>query len=784
MWTRQATGWTFTVIPAPVMPYTPVPTSLFVGPSPVTVPQGQTGQLTAAVFDQIGASIPGEPVSFLSQNSGIATVTSGGLVTGISGGNVGILAQSGSLTALATVTVTPPSGVPILNSILVTPATASVQVGSTTTPTAAGFDQFSSSFAITPVWASNNALIASVNASTGVITGVSGGTVVISASQGGIVGTTTITVRQVTTVVVTPATATITSSGAGQTVQLVAVGNDQFGAPMTGLTFAWVSGTPAHATVNASTGLVTGVGAGTVNITASTLGIQGFSLVTVGSPASPVLTTIKVSPSAASIQITGTQSYSAAGFDQNGQPFSTTFTWTSLQTSIATVNSSTGLATGVAQGIATIKATSGSINGTASCTVLPPPTPTTVVLAPASVTIAQGTTQQETATTYDQNNNVMAGRSYTWSSSNTSIATVTSSGLVNGVAQGTVQITATETTSGVQGHASITVSPRTAQIQSFGAHADVTFDVGNTSLQNQAITKLKSMHGIIMRNSLLWDHIENTNGTFVWGDHDNVVNGCISAGLTNQLIVVGSPNWANSGSDKYVVPGTSVTDSAFTTWVSNYVTWITTAATRYKGKCTRWELWNEEDQGFFWKPTPNPVMYAYWANAIQNALLAVDPTNIVCFGGLAGLTAGPVYPYGSTGIQFYNQVCSAGFLAKGAVAAHPYSNGAPNVNVSGQDSFTDIAKLYSAMQAQGQGNLPMWLTEWGWASGGSNSDSTIAGWVTTSLNMIATQYPYVTIAEYFQEFDTASFPYGLYNSSFSLKAQGTAAQTFFINQGQ
>src|ERR1041384_7372709 len=85
-----------------------------------------------------------------------------------------------------------------------------------------------------------------------------------------------------------------------------------------------------------------------------------------------------------------------------------------------------------------------------------PPVPVaTVTLAPPSATLNEGQTQQLTATLKDANGNILTGRSITWSSSNSSAATVSASGLVTGVAAGSATITATS--EGQSGTAAITV---------------------------------------------------------------------------------------------------------------------------------------------------------------------------------------------------------------------------------------------------------------------------------------------------------------------------------------
>jgi hypothetical protein len=84
--------------------------------------------------------------------------------------------------------------------------------------------------------------------------------------------------------------------------------------------------------------------------------------------APPVLTTITVSPATASVPAGGTQQYTAAGYDQYGQPIAASYAWS---VSGGGTISAGGLFTAgsTAGGPYTVTATSGSVTGTASVTV-------------------------------------------------------------------------------------------------------------------------------------------------------------------------------------------------------------------------------------------------------------------------------------------------------------------------------------------------------------------------------------------------------------------------------
>src|SRR2546425_2223827 len=120
--------------------------------------------------------------------------------------------------------------------------------------------------------------------------------------------------------------------------------------------------------------------------------------------------------------------------------------------------SSSGLVTGKVAGTAMITATSEGQSGTSTITVVHVPV-ASVAVAPSSATAQVGSTVQLTATPKDAGGNPLTGRTVTWASGNTSVATVSPSGLVSGAAVGPATITATS--EGQNGSSAITVvAPR------------------------------------------------------------------------------------------------------------------------------------------------------------------------------------------------------------------------------------------------------------------------------------------------------------------------------------
>ena len=159
-------------------------------------------------------------------------------------------------------------------------------------------------------------------------------------------------------------------------------------------------------------------------------------------PDPPRPTTVTVAPATTELTALGeTVQLRVEVRDQNGQAMAgAAVTWASSSAAVATV-SAAGLVTAAANGTATITATAGAASGTAVVTVTQ--SVRSVTVSPSADTIAPGDTLRLAAEALDENGHRMAGAAFTWSSSNTSVAVVDSSGLVRGVGEGMATLTAT-----------------------------------------------------------------------------------------------------------------------------------------------------------------------------------------------------------------------------------------------------------------------------------------------------------------------------------------------------
>src|SRR3989339_1338358 len=282
-----------------------------------------------------------------------------------------------------TIDNTPADEDPVITSIALTPTTSSIYMGDTVQLTAVALDQYGNPLAVQPSfdWMSNITSIAMVNA-TGLVTGVNMGSATITViddvsnvSKTAVVHVTNVPDEDpvLTSISLTPATSIII---VGNNVQLNAVAKDQYGNPLAVQpSFNWLTNDTSIAMVNA-TGLVTGNTVGSATIVAYTAGSFIGAIATVdvvNSPATPVLTSISLTPATSSINVGNTVQLNAVAKDQYGNPLvvQPSFNWLSNNTGIAMVNS-TGLVTGNTAGssIITASVTGSSITATATVDVV------------------------------------------------------------------------------------------------------------------------------------------------------------------------------------------------------------------------------------------------------------------------------------------------------------------------------------------------------------------------------------------------------------------------------
>ena len=374
----------------------------------VTVSAASAGTITGATTTCAGGTVALTDAvtggTWSSGAPGVATVSAGGIVTGVSIGTAIISYTVGGICGgTATLVVTVSAGI-----------TAGTISGTATV--CAGFATTLTDPVIGGGWSSSNTLVATVSSTSGTVIGIAPGTSTIYYTVSNSCGTAS--ASKVVTVNPSVSAGTIT----GSAVVCIA-GTTSLTDAVTGGT--WSSATPSVATVG-STGVVSGVTAGTSIISYTITSSCGTAA------AATRVVTVNTAPGAGTITGTGTV---CTGGTTALTDAVTGGTWNSGAPTYATVSAG-GIVTGVAPGTATISYTTTNSCGSTTAT-------TTVSVTGSSAGTITGLSSVATSSSISLTDVVGGG---VWSASNSN-ATVSASGLVTGVTVGTVIISYTITSS-------------------------------------------------------------------------------------------------------------------------------------------------------------------------------------------------------------------------------------------------------------------------------------------------------------------------------------------------
>ncbi|MEO5872491.1 MAG: Ig-like domain-containing protein [Gemmatimonadaceae bacterium] len=409
---------------------------------------GKTVQASAAVIDNYGTVMPNQSVTWSSSNPTVATVSSTGLITSASNGTALITASAAGKSGFALFMVAIPSAAPVALvqvSAQRTSLYASLQTQAIATLKDAAGNTLGGRVII---WNSPCSAVATVSSS-GSIAAVGLGSCTITATSEGIVGSVTIQVVTTPLASLTIAT-TATNIPVGVNTTLTAVLRDSTGNSVVRAT-TWTSATPAVATISAA-GLVTGVAAGSSVITAASAGFSASVTITVAAPLIPAVATVTVSAPSTVVQPNQGVQVTAVTKDAAGNVLTgRVVNWSSSNQAVASI---TPLGFVSPQGPGSTTITAVSEGKTASITITVPPV-ATVTVATTQTTLQPTQTTQATATLLDASNVPALGRTVTWASSNTNVATVSATGSVTAIAGGSATISATS--EGITGTKTITV---------------------------------------------------------------------------------------------------------------------------------------------------------------------------------------------------------------------------------------------------------------------------------------------------------------------------------------
>ena len=388
--------------------------SLSFDQSSLTLFNGATATLSL-IKTPSDATLRGD-ITWNTSNASVATVNSDGVVTAINKGSANITASVDGCTATCSVSVLASvTGISLDKTSATLNKGETLQLTWSVNPTGATLQGQVS-------WVSSDSLVATVD-NQGNVTAVGAGTADITVALEGFTATCKITV-------VIPVTSVSLSKNSielikGDSETLVATINPT---DATDKSLSWSSSDSSVATVN--NGEVSAVGGGSATITVkASNGKAATCSVVVTVPVS------SVSLNQTSISLIKGESATLIATVSPLDATDKTVSWSTSDSSVATVEDGVVRAASGGEAIITVNAS----GHTAQCAVVVTVPVSSISLDTTSVTLKQNQTVQLTATVGPDD---ASDKTVTWSSSDTSVASVDSSGTVRAIKEGSATITA------------------------------------------------------------------------------------------------------------------------------------------------------------------------------------------------------------------------------------------------------------------------------------------------------------------------------------------------------
>ena len=478
-----------TAIPAAAAPEEEIPQS------PLQLSAGSL-RIDRSAYKKLALTYNGEAVSsdrvkWKSSNTSVATVSSG-RVTGQKPGTAVITATYKGETAECAVTV-----IQGVTAVKLSPYSLEVDAGATVAPKVS----VSPSNASDPtlVWASSNPAAATVNEN-GVITGVSGGTATVTATaSNGKSAKIKVKVVEPVTGVVIPEAVTVEAR------RYVKLDFSVLPETASNKKLTWTTSNRKVATV--SSGRVTGVAGGECVISAkSANGIVAQCAVTVVQPAS------SVTVSKSSVKLDAGKTIALSATVRPSSATDPTVSWRSANPDVATVNEN-GVVTAIAGGSTKIFAE--TANGKKASCAVTVTQPVEEIRLPAEITVGAHEYHKLSVTILPE---TATNQRLTWTSTDRHVATMSSTGKVNGIAGGECVLTATAE-SGATASVKVTVIQPVSSVRFKKTYQSV--DVGATLALTAAVSPASATDP-----SLSWS---SSNPAVATVDANGVVTG-VSAG--------------------------------------------------------------------------------------------------------------------------------------------------------------------------------------------------------------------------------------------------------------
>lgn len=230
----------------------------------------------------------------------------------------------------------------------------------------------------------------------------------------------------------------------------------------------------------------------------------------------------------------------------------------------------------------------------------------------------------------------------------------------------------------------------------------------------------------LLRQTFRWNEIEPRKDDWAFGMHDRLVESATKAGIQILPVVFAVRPGAEQPRKKNVELTATTTrpprdPEEFAQYAAVLVKRYGRGGSFWKEHpelpalpMTSWQIWNEPNLGAYWGGRANQFEYTAMLKASARAIRTIDPKAEIVLGGL------PESKQGIAVATYIDLLRKAG--ANGSydtLAIHPYS---PDVG----GVMEGLQAARDALDEAGEQDVPIWITEVGWADNGPKGKFTVS----------------------------------------------------------
>jgi hypothetical protein len=262
--------------------------------------------------------------------------------------------------------------------------------------------------------------------------------------------------------------------------------------------------------------------------------------------------------------------------------------------------------------------------------------------------------------------------------------------------------------------------------------------IASTDPDSSEIARMGTGKVGTLRTNFVWGAVQPSAGSnYDWSHYDAIIGPAAQQGIKVLPTVYSSPAWAAAKpnyppSKAHMNDFRAFVQAAAARYGANGTFWSENPSIP-KLPVTDWQLWNEVNSPSFWYRKPNVKQYVGLLRVFHDGIKAGDASAQIV---LAGLFRTPRIKHGIDLDRFLPGIYRR--KAKGlfdAVAVHPYAT-------TPRDALNAVKETRRIMNQFKDRRTPIWITEIGWATGGTPTPLTVspqrqATYLTQAFGMMA-----------------------------------------------